>query len=46
MIITGSKKPYEESKNDNGIKLIDLCIENDLVIMDSKFKHKDIHKYT
>jgi hypothetical protein len=39
--------PYgEETKNDNGERLIDLCIANDLAITNSKFKHKDMHKFT
>ena len=33
-------------RNDNGNRLIDLCVENDFVIANSKFMHKDIHKYT
>ncbi|KAK4874633.1 hypothetical protein RN001_013993 [Aquatica leii] len=36
----------ENTKNDNGIRLIDLCVGNDLVITNTKFMHKDIHKYT
>ena len=33
-------------KNNNGEKIIEFCVENDLIIANSKFKHKDIHKYT
>ncbi|KAK4876876.1 hypothetical protein RN001_009382 [Aquatica leii] len=36
----------ENTKNDNGIRLIDLCVGNYLVITNTKFMHKDIHKYT
>ncbi|KAK4878322.1 hypothetical protein RN001_010828 [Aquatica leii] len=36
----------ENTKNDNGRRLIDLCVGNDLVITNTKFMHKDIHKYT
>ncbi|KAK4873717.1 hypothetical protein RN001_013077 [Aquatica leii] len=36
----------ENTKNDNGIRLIDLCVGNDLVTTNTKFMHKDIHKYT
>ncbi len=32
--------------NDNGSRLIDTCIENDLVIGGTLFKHKTIHKAT
>ncbi|KAK4879078.1 hypothetical protein RN001_007224 [Aquatica leii] len=36
----------ENTKNDNGRRLIDLCVGNDLVITNTKFMHKEIHKYT
>jgi len=32
--------------NDNGSRLIDTCVENDLVIGGTLFKHKTIHKVT
>ncbi|XP_072384366.1 uncharacterized protein [Diabrotica undecimpunctata] len=38
--------PYgEEIKNDNGERIIDICRENNLIIMNTFFKHKDVHKY-
>ncbi|XP_050511410.1 uncharacterized protein LOC126887736 isoform X1 [Diabrotica virgifera virgifera] len=39
-------KEGEETRNDNGTRNINLCIENDLIIGNSKFTHKDVHKYT
>ena len=33
-------------RNDNGEKFLDLCVENNLVIGGTLFKHKDIHKAT
>lgn len=36
----------ENLKNNNGKRIIDLCMENDLVIGNTKFSHKDIHKIT
>lgn len=36
----------EPTKNTNGIRLIDFCIINDLIILNTIFKHKEIHKYT
>lgn len=39
-------KEGESTKNNNGERMIEFCIENDLIITNSKFKHKDIHKYT
>lgn len=39
--------PYEETAiNDNGSRPTDLCVENDFVILNTKFMHKDIHMYT
>jgi hypothetical protein len=32
--------------NDNGEKLMEFCEENNLVIGDTLFQHKDIHKTT
>ena len=36
----------EETKNDNGNRLINLCREQEYVIANTKFQHKEIHKYT
>jgi hypothetical protein len=36
----------EESINDNGDKLIDVCEQNSLKILIGYFKHKRIHQYT
>ncbi|KAG8235478.1 hypothetical protein J437_LFUL011870 [Ladona fulva] len=36
----------EETVNRNGEKLIDVCMEYKLQIMDTYFAHKNIHKYT
>lgn len=36
----------EDTENDNGKRLIEFCKEQECVIMNTKFKHKDIHKYT
>ena len=33
-------------KNENGDMLLDLCAEKGLVIGNTLFEHKDIHKYT
>jgi hypothetical protein len=30
----------------NGERLINLCITHDLFIVNTEFKHKDIHKFT
>lgn len=41
--------PFGESNakiNDNGIRLIDLCTQNELKITNGFYKHKWIHKYT
>lgn len=35
-----------EHKNSNGEKIIELCIENDLIIANTFYTHKDIHKFT
>ena len=34
------------TRNDNGERFLDFCMENDLVIGGTIFKHKDIHKQT
>lgn len=36
----------EDKENDNGQRLVDFCKEQECVIMNGKFKHKDIHKFT
>jgi hypothetical protein len=36
----------EEIINDNGDKLIDVCEQNSLKILNGYFKHKKIHQYT
>lgn len=36
----------EPVKNNNGNRLIDFCIINDLIILNTLFDHKEIHKYT
>jgi len=36
----------EEVINDNGDKLIDICEQNSLKILNRYFKHKRIHRYT
>ncbi|XP_056644815.1 craniofacial development protein 2-like [Diorhabda sublineata] len=39
--------PYgENTRNDNGSRLIDVCQHNLLRIMNGYFKHKEIHTYT
>lgn len=36
----------EDTKNSNGKRLIDFCIQNRLIIQNSFFEHKDCHKFT
>ncbi|XP_023309952.1 uncharacterized protein LOC111691409 [Anoplophora glabripennis] len=36
----------ENVRNNNGIRLLDFCLMHNLVITNTYFKHKDIHKYT
>ena len=36
----------EEVKNRNGQKLLGLCATNELVVLNTIYQHKDIHKYT
>lgn len=46
---TGDKVvgPYgENTVNNNGGRLIDLCTQNQLKISNGHYRHKDIHKYT
>ena len=33
-------------RNDNGVRFVDFCATNSLVITTTSFPHKDIHKYT
>lgn len=35
----------EPTKSNNGDRIIEICIENELVIANMNFKHKDNHKY-
>ncbi|MFA0954742.1 hypothetical protein ACDI60_27250, partial [Klebsiella pneumoniae] len=39
-------KHGEPHRNNNGKRLLQLCLANDLVILNTKFPHKDVHKYT
>lgn len=36
----------EKHKNGNGRRLIEFCKENDMIVANTFFKHKDIHTYT
>uniref|UniRef100_A0A1Y1MCV0 Reverse transcriptase domain-containing protein n=1 Tax=Photinus pyralis TaxID=7054 RepID=A0A1Y1MCV0_PHOPY len=36
----------EEIRNNNGNRLLDFCTYNGLIITNSFFKHRDIHKFT
>ena len=36
----------EETKNRNEQRLLSVCVANELVILNTFFQHKDIHKYT
>ncbi|MGL4388826.1 MAG: reverse transcriptase domain-containing protein [Brevinema sp.] len=36
----------EEKTNNNGKRLIDFCVVNDMIITNTFFEHKNIHKYT
>lgn len=36
----------EDNINDNGERLIDICEQNSLKILNGFFQHKEIHKYT
>ena len=36
----------QETKNDNGQRLLRLCIMNELIISNTFYQHKDIHKFT
>lgn len=39
-------KEGEETLNDSGVRLLEFCVMNDLVILNTMFIHKDIHKFT
>ncbi|KAI4470863.1 hypothetical protein MML48_1g12197 [Holotrichia oblita] len=39
-------KHGEETRNNNGIRLLDYCQLNNLIITNSFYQHKNIHKYT
>lgn len=36
----------EMTRNNNGTRVIDFCIENNLLVMNTFYRHKDVHKYT
>lgn len=36
----------EAKRNNNGIRLLDFCLGHDLIITNTYYKHKEIHKYT
>ncbi|KAJ8950887.1 hypothetical protein NQ318_011188 [Aromia moschata] len=36
----------EETRNNNGIRLLHFCMNFDLIIANTLFTHKEIHKYT
>lgn len=36
----------EDHLNDNGRRMLDFCIENNLLITNTFYRHKNIHKYT
>lgn len=36
----------EEERNNNGRRLINFCILNDMIVANTFFQHKEIHKYT
>ncbi|KAJ8947700.1 hypothetical protein NQ318_001539 [Aromia moschata] len=36
----------EATRNNNGSRIIDFCIENNMLVMNTFFRHKDAHKYT
>ncbi|XP_050499989.1 craniofacial development protein 2-like isoform X3 [Diabrotica virgifera virgifera] len=36
----------EEVRNDNGKRLIEFCVLNNLIVTNTHYQHKDIHKFT
>ena len=47
LCIENSVGPYgEDIRNKNGTRLINFCIDNNFIIANTFFAHKDIHKYT
>lgn len=36
----------EKHRNNNGERLINFCVENNLIVTNTFYKHKNIHKYT
>lgn len=36
----------DDDENDNGERILQLCYQQDLTILNSRFKHKKIHTYT
>jgi hypothetical protein len=42
----GQMKMKNRRKNENGRRLIEHCIENDLIIANTFYTHKDINKIT
>ena len=39
-------KQWVAVENGNGMRLLQFCAENDLVVTNTWFQHKDIHKFT
>lgn len=39
-------KHGEETKNNNGTRLIEYCLSNNLIVTNTFYQHKDIHKFT
>lgn len=36
----------ETKRNSNGLKILEYCVLNDMVVANTFFEHRDIHKYT
>lgn len=46
-MLHGPVGPYSVDKmNENGERLVDFCLMNDLIITNTFYKHKPIHQYT